>query len=152
MNWPTVSGTVLVPFDFSDASKEALCVASKFVAKPEQVIALHVVAPLPPMAPGVVWSAYDEAKAAEQARRAIREALDKQQLPTAIAAVQIGDPARAIIDTAEEKSADLIVIPTHGHSGLRRFLLGSVAARVVQHAPCPVLVLRANAQAPPKSG
>jgi nucleotide-binding universal stress UspA family protein len=48
----------------------------------------------------------------------------------------------AICDTAERKSSDLIVITSHGYTGLKRLFLGSTAERVVRHAKCPVLVLK----------
>jgi nucleotide-binding universal stress UspA family protein len=54
------------------------------------------------------------------------------------------DPAEALIATAEEVHADLIVVGNRGVSGVRRFLLGSVAQKVVQHAPCGVLVARTS--------
>ena len=53
-----------------------------------------------------------------------------------------GSPAHEICATAETQKADLIVISTHGHTGLKRFALGSVTENVVRHAPCPVLVVR----------
>jgi nucleotide-binding universal stress UspA family protein len=53
-----------------------------------------------------------------------------------------GDPAEAILDLAERLGADLIVVGNKGVSGIRRFLLGSVAQKVVAHAPCGVLVSR----------
>ncbi|EGJ29959.1 universal stress protein UspA family nucleotide-binding protein [Moorena producens 3L] len=56
--------------------------------------------------------------------------------------VTIGNPASNIIDYAREQAIDLIVIPSHGYTGLKRFVLGSVAERVVRFAHCPVLVLR----------
>lgn len=142
MTWPTVDGTVIVPFDFSDASRRALDVATKFCQSPAQLLVIHVVAPLPPMAPGVVWSSFDEGDAAEHARKSVRETLDKAGLSAAAAEVRIGDPGQAICDIADDRNAQLVVIPTHGRTGLRRFLMGSVASRVVAHAPCAVLVLR----------
>ena len=54
----------------------------------------------------------------------------------------IGNPSEEIIDYAKEQQINLIIIPSHGHTGIRRFLLGSVAERVVRFAHCPVLVLR----------
>jgi nucleotide-binding universal stress UspA family protein len=54
-----------------------------------------------------------------------------------------GDPARTILETARETGCDLIVMGTHGRSGLGRFLMGSVAERVLRKAPCPVLTLKA---------
>jgi len=56
-----------------------------------------------------------------------------------------GDPASAIIDTALEEGADLIVMSTHGRTGLTRWVLGSVTEKVLRHAHCPVLVVRNEA-------
>jgi universal stress protein A len=56
--------------------------------------------------------------------------------------VHIGRPYEEIITVAKEHKADLIIIATHGRSGLKHAFLGSTAERVVRHAPCPVLVVR----------
>jgi nucleotide-binding universal stress UspA family protein len=53
-----------------------------------------------------------------------------------------GDPADAILDVAEEKNADLIVVGNKGMTGARRFLLGSVPNKVSHHAPCNVMIVR----------
>lgn len=53
-----------------------------------------------------------------------------------------GDPADAILDVAEERDADLIVVGNKGMTGARRFLLGSVPNKVSHHAPCSVLIIR----------
>src|SRR4051812_36363375 len=53
-----------------------------------------------------------------------------------------GDPADAILDVAEERSSDLIVVGNKGMTGAKRFLLGSVPNRVSHHAPCSVLIIR----------
>ena len=53
-----------------------------------------------------------------------------------------GDPADAILDVAEEKGADLIVVGNKGMTGAKRFLLGSVPNKVSHHAPCSVLIIR----------
>ena len=53
-----------------------------------------------------------------------------------------GDPADAILDVAEERGADLIVVGNKGMSGAKRFLLGSVPNKVSHHAPCSVLIVR----------
>jgi nucleotide-binding universal stress UspA family protein len=58
----------------------------------------------------------------------------------------IGNPARAIVQTAKEEQADLIVMGTHGRSGLMRVLMGSVAEMVVREAECPVLTVKQPAK------
>ena len=55
-----------------------------------------------------------------------------------------GDPADAILDVAEEKGADLIVIGNRGMTGAKRFLLGSVPNKVSHHAPCSVMIIRTS--------
>ena len=59
------------------------------------------------------------------------------------AVVREGYAATAIVDEAEAQNADLVVIGTHGLSGIKHMLLGSIAERVVQKAPCPVLTVKA---------
>lgn len=58
------------------------------------------------------------------------------------ARVLIGDPREAIVDVATEERADLVVVGSHGRSGLTKLLMGSVASHVVTHAPCSVLVIK----------
>ena len=62
------------------------------------------------------------------------------------ARVLLGDPREAILDMAKRESADLIVVGSHGRSGLTKLVMGSVASHVVTHAPCDVLVVRQRAQ------
>jgi hypothetical protein len=66
-------------------------------------------------------------------------------LPTRRWTTHIGlsDPVQAIVQLASDIEADLVVVGTHGRTGLARFVLGSVAEGVVRRAPCPVLVVRA---------
>jgi len=65
---------------------------------------------------------------------------------TAEKQVRRGDPKTVIIDEAQEWGADLIVVGSHGHTGIKRWLLGSVAQSVVSHAPCSVYVVRERDQ------
>jgi nucleotide-binding universal stress UspA family protein len=60
--------------------------------------------------------------------------------------VRDGDPRSVIVDEAKDWSADLIVVGSHGHTGLTRWLLGSVAQSVTSHAPCSVEVVRKKAE------
>ena len=62
------------------------------------------------------------------------------------AQVAAGDPAEAIVRTAAELDVDLIVMATHGRTGLPHILLGSVAEKVLRHAPCPVLTVKQREQ------
>ncbi len=62
----------------------------------------------------------------------------------AVSAVELGDPADTILSFAAERQVDLVVMSTHGRTGVQRLLYGSVAAKVLQNAPCPVLLVRVN--------
>ena len=62
------------------------------------------------------------------------------------ARVLTGDPREALIDTATRERADLIVVGSHGRSGLAKLLIGSVASHIVTHAPCNVLVVKKAAR------
>jgi nucleotide-binding universal stress UspA family protein len=65
-----------------------------------------------------------------------------QHLPKIRYLVDSGDPFEKIIDAAENHRIDLIVLATHGRTGLKRLLIGNVAEKVVRHAPCPVLTVK----------
>jgi len=56
--------------------------------------------------------------------------------------VEMGDPATVILELARREAVDLVVVGSHGRTGFERFLLGSVSGRVVEHAPCDVLVVK----------
>ena len=70
-----------------------------------------------------------------------RQQLDSMKLPSEVKERQLaeGDPADEIVRVADEIDADLIVMGTHGRTGLARLLMGSVAEQTVRRAPCPVL-------------
>jgi nucleotide-binding universal stress UspA family protein len=97
-----------------------------------------------------VW--YDAGGSLEQAREELTKRADQLTVGvaekvraaglTAETAVRDGDPRSAIVDEAEAWDADLIVVGSHGYTGLKRWLLGSVAQSVVAHAPCSVEVMR----------
>jgi universal stress protein A len=59
--------------------------------------------------------------------------------------IKSGDPVAAILDAAEERRADLIVLATHGRTGIKRLLIGSVAEKVVRHSSCPVFIVKPRA-------
>ncbi len=84
-----------------------------------------------------------EAAAAELVVRGRRD-----QVPTTFL-IWEGDPADSILEAAQAEGADLIVVGSHGRGGLERALIGSVSDQVIRRAPCPVLVVRPTAGAPP---
>ena len=85
--------------------------------------------------------AEEEMRHAEQNARVAKEAAEKEGVGVK-AYVMTGKPAEAIIQTAAEGKADLIVVGSHGRTGLERLMLGSVAERVIVLAACPVLVVK----------
>src|SRR5262245_19988367 len=106
---------------------------------------LHVLAELVPAGPDPLLTpvmtpeAYKDSE--EQSRQALERALDPSwgQPSSVVTAVRWGSPVEEIVAYAREQEIDLIVIATHGRTGLSHVLLGSVAERIVREAPCPVL-------------
>lgn len=135
---------ILVPFDFSDESMSAVQVGHMLSASPSELHILHVIPPLVATDPGVIWEAVNDEDRKRHAREAMVEVLQKEDLPVDDLSlnVTVGDPGHAIIDWAKDIGAGLIVLPSHGRTGVKRVILGSVAERVVRHAHCPVLVLK----------
>jgi nucleotide-binding universal stress UspA family protein len=141
MAWQ-IDAPVLIPFDFSEHSKAALQQAAKMVASPERLHVLHVLPFLIPTEPGVVWATVDDAHRIQHALETLRDTLSEMQLGDVKMEVRLGDPGQLACDRAEELGAGLIVVGSHGRTGLSRMLLGSVAERVVRLSHCPVLVVK----------
>ena len=139
--------SILVPVDFSDCSRKALQYAIPFAQQHQAAITLlYVVAP-PPYNTGE-FGAVNYALIESDMRAAAEEKL-KAFAETELATqtqkewvVRTGSASAEIIAAAQSMPADLIVISTHGRSGIKHVLLGSVAEAVVRRAPCPVLVVR----------
>lgn len=133
---------VIVPFDFSDECINAVKMALQLAQEPDEVHVAHVLMQLPATDPIVIWDEHND----ERRKQAMHEALEKKLTENDISEVQtnvlLGKPGREIADLAEEIQAGLIVIPSHGYTGIKRWFLGSVAESVVQLAKCPVLVLK----------
>lgn len=147
-------GKIVCPTDFSEPSYEALKAANElalhFSAELELV---HVVAPVPvyptPATPeGASSSAGMVASYQQEMEVYAKKSLDQvvqERLSEGIKSktrVCLGDAANEIVGTAADQKADLIVIATHGLTGWRRFMFGSVAEKVVRLAQCPVLTIR----------
>jgi len=138
---------ILVPTDFSKGSEAALAYAQVFAARFEaDVVLLHVVEPQRPLRelPGLPFDASGGsaglARAAEERLSHLARAMERGgRWPKT--AVRLGSEDEEILAAAREEQAGLIVMGTHGRTGLGRALLGSVAERVVRRAPCPVLTV-----------
>jgi nucleotide-binding universal stress UspA family protein len=132
---------VVVPIDFSEESLDALATARELVADASSLHLVHVLPYLEVTEPGVIWEAIDDASRRKHAEDALRERIGAD-FPGAKIFIAFGDPGREIAEYAQTSGAELIVLPSHGRTGLSRLLIGSVAERVVRLAHCPVLVLR----------
>ncbi len=141
---------ILVPVDFSPNSRKAVDYASAFAKQFGATLTfLHVVQ---------LNYAYGEFGAIDftAVEREMRAGAEKELAGLISAAagtgldarsmVREGSPPKVIADVARELQSDLLVISTHGYTGLRHVLMGSIAESVVRYAPCPVLVVRLQEQ------
>ena len=137
---------ILAPIDFSDCSKKALQYAIPLAKQHGAAITLLYVVPTNYAVGeygGIDYASLEaqmRASGETQLNRLAAEAVHGEIASDTL--IRTGSPATEIIEVAKSLPADVIVISTHGRTGLRHVLLGSVAERVVRHAPCPVLVVR----------
>ncbi len=138
---------ILVPVDFSEYSKKALQYAVEFALKfDSKLFVLYVAEPQiypADFTMGQVIPSFDVevSKAADEELTHLASQIIGNKL-TYVIISKVGQPFYEIIDTASEVDADLIIIATHGHTGVEHLLFGSTAEKVVRKAPCPVLTLR----------
>lgn len=137
---------ILVPTDFSAATYHALAHAVALARLHGAALDLvHIVEPPPEVWIGgevIGWNE-NSPRRVDDARAALQDLTDEvgiHNIPLTLH-VLMGPPARGILDAAERVDADLIVMGTHGRTGARRLLVGSVTEKVVQRAPCPVFVV-----------
>ncbi|MGD1008463.1 MAG: universal stress protein [Ignavibacteriaceae bacterium] len=139
---------ILVPIDFSDYSKSALKYAVNFAKKfNAELYLIYVVEPIiypPDFSMGqIAIPTLDlgmDKRAFEELNKLAEKEIPKELIANTI--VKTGKPFIEIIESAEEENIDLIIIATHGHTGMEHILFGSTAEKVVRKAPCPVLTLR----------
>jgi nucleotide-binding universal stress UspA family protein len=137
---------ILVPIDFSACSTKALQYALPLAKEHQAAITLlYVVAPAYSAAEygGIDYAQLDASMKDGGEKELAKLALDEVRGEVSTnTLVRVGSPALEIVEMARSLAADLIVISTHGRTGLKHAVLGSVAEHVVQRAPCPVLVVR----------
>lgn len=144
----TLISKILVPIDFSEYSKSALNYAIDFARNfNSELNLIYVVEPViyPPdfsmgqIAIPSVDAEMDKRAAIELSKLAKNEIPDDIKCNTII---RTGKPFLEIIECAQEGNIDLIIIASHGHTGVEHILFGSTADKVVKKAPCPVLTIR----------
>ncbi len=138
---------IMVPTDFSECSKEALKYGCEFAR--QFGAELHLFHVLPDLAliaePGLAITPEEYLKELrEGTEKAMQEFVDDEMGKglTIVREITEGVPFVEIIRYARDKEVDMIVIGTHGRTGIAHVLLGSVAEKVVRKAPCPVLTVR----------
>jgi len=139
---------ILCPVDFSPASRETLQVATDLARRFGGELTLFHAYPLPgyTLPEGTVLPRPQMLQElAEQTDRHLaewKETAERGGSPAVCTAKSVGEPAAEILDFAKQGGFDLIVLSTHGRTGLAHALLGSVAERVVRRATIPVLTIR----------
>ncbi len=133
---------VLCPVQFDQNSNAALTIARDIVKQNHgKLIVLNVVSPYvdPTRVGGAAMAAHDEKLAEQELARIRRDMLSDVEHETVL---RIGNPAEEIIKAEHDYGADLVVMATHGRTGVAHLVRGSVAERVVRESTCPVLTIR----------
>jgi len=143
---------ILCPTDFSQPSYEGLKAANELALHfSAELYLVHIVpsVPVPMLEAPTVPEAFNlgshQLELETSAQKSLQETVN-QRVPRELSVRQIvghGDAAREIVRIARDENVDLIVIATHGMTGWRHLVFGSVAEKVVRLAPCPVLTVRA---------
>jgi nucleotide-binding universal stress UspA family protein len=144
---------ILVPVDFSEDSLSALAYAGDLARTSNaELQVLYVVEPVYYAAPADMYAtSANLGMLLDEQRRGGKEQLAriatslKKKGRRVRTFLKTGSPAQEIVDTAKRQRADLIVVSTHGRTGLAHMLMGSVAEKVVRTATCPVLTVRRSA-------
>ena len=141
---------ILCPIDFSEPSYEALKAANELALHfSAELCLIHVVSLVPILPASPDPAAFNVPLYQEEleasSKKSLQEAVEKR-ISKGLHAYQIvveGDAAYQIVRIAQEENAELIVMATHGQTGWRRLIFGSVAAKVIRLATCPVLTIHA---------
>lgn len=136
---------ILVPVDFSKCSRKALQYAIPFARQFQaELTLLHVIPPVVVLQTPDVGTAQgfiqESTEAAQQGLAELGRSIGDGILTKTL--IRNGSPHVEIIDAARELEMDLIILSTHGHTGLSHVLLGATAEKVVRRAGCPVLIVR----------
>ena len=139
---------ILIPIDFSEHSKNALRYAIPFAKQFDaELLLVYVVEPTiypADLSFGQIGIPSLEPELRQRGKEELERLVEKQIAGQVRAktTIRTGKPFIEIIETAKQEHIDLIIIATHGHTGVEHILFGSTAEKVVRKAPCPVLVVR----------
>jgi len=134
--------TILHPTDFSERSLDAFHLAGALARDYEAKLIVLYVSRQPIIAYGEGVIPPDPDLLVEEAMERLNQLVAEQPSISAECRYTEGDPAAEILRLARERQVDLVVMGTHGRTGLSRLLMGSVAEQVVRRAPCPVLTVK----------
>jgi universal stress protein A len=147
---PIVLSKILVPIDFSDYSKKALQYAIPFAKQFNAAIyLLYVVEPTIYPADfsfGQIGMPNVENELRTKGEQELQELITHEikGVVSSEAFVKVGLPFVEVVSFAKDEKIELIIVATHGHSGVEHVLFGSTAEKIVRKAPCPVLVVRSD--------
>ncbi len=148
---------ICCPTDFSDPSYEALKTANEMALHfNADLLLVHVVTPIPVIPIHDDPTSFNlplyEKEMEVSAAKALNQ-IQQEKVPAAIRVQTVvvqGDPATRIVQLAEDEAADIIVIATHGFTGWKKVMFGSVTEKVIRLAHCPVLSIRASREPEPE--
>jgi len=142
---------ILCPIDFSEHSLEALDNAVEMAQNlSSELVLTHIISPIPVRPTPTQPSEFDVSGYRDTLEENSEENMDsviKKHIPDNVKVKKVirsGMPAQEIDDIAEEENIDLLIISTHGRTGLSHVIFGSVAEKIIRHAPCPVLTIRSK--------
>lgn len=139
---------IMVPLDFSEPSKNALRYAVSFAKHfGAELVLVYVIEPMvypPDFSFGQVGIPNIEKELRERGQKELGRLIQADVAGQVVArsVIRTGKPFLEIINLARKEDVDLIIIATHGHTGVEHIIFGSTAEKVVRKAPCPVLVVR----------
>jgi nucleotide-binding universal stress UspA family protein len=138
---------ILCPTDFSDFSRATLDMAATLARESgAELILMHCVDLATTYTDELYYDVGEDLK--PELQRTLDELAVPEPAPRVRRLLVEGDAGAAILDVARDEKVDMIVLATHGRTGLTRLLLGSVAEYVIRHATCPVLTLKTAAAVP----
>lgn len=135
----------LVPVDFSKTSIKALRYAAELAKKSRNasIVVLHVITESAVHVPFYLRDKfYDELEQLARKRIAVLLKRNPSSMSASIVVLQAADPVEAIARQAKKSRASMIVMGSHGRTGLRRLVIGNVAEKILSSASCPVLIIK----------